>query len=542
MSVPTESKTASPQLAAVLQRLYRFHPKSLDLSLGRLQRLLAALGNPEQHLPPVIHVAGTNGKGSTVAFLRAMLEAGGHRVHAFTSPHLVHFNERIRLAGALITDERLVALIEEIEAVNGDQPITFFEITTAVAFLAFARVPADVVLLETGLGGVMDATNVIAQPAATIITRISFDHMHLLGDTIQKIAGEKAGIMKPGVPAIVSYQGNSGALETIEARALQIGAPLYRFGREWQVEALADGFVYEDAQSRLELPLPALLGEHQLFNAGAAIAGLRHSDFYSEKSPSFTSPSWERIPSLSPQGLGAVGEGEVSPVGTSPSPGSLCEPTSPMRERLNSKAIAAGLRTVQWPGRLQRLTRGPLVELLPAGWELWLDGGHNDSGGEVLARQAAQWSDKPLMMVFGMLTTKDPQAFLRPLAPYVQTVRTVAIEDEPLSLSAEASASAVRAAGMVAEGADNLVAAINALITSPSWERIPSLIRRSPQGVVGLGAVGEGEAGGEFYANGRTLNRLPSGADLSNEGEVNTARILICGSLYLAGNVLTHNN
>ncbi len=522
--VPAESKTASPELAAVLQRLYRFHPKSLDLSLGRLQRLLSALGNPEQHLPPVIHVAGTNGKGSTVAFLRAMLEAAGCKVHAFTSPHLVHFNERIRLAGTLISDEHLVVLIEEIEAVNGDQPITFFEITTAVAFLAFARVPADAVLLETGLGGIMDATNVVAQPAATIITRISFDHMHLLGDTIEKIAGEKAGIMKQGVPAIVSYQRNDGALSTIEAWALKIGAPLYRYGQEWRVEALADGFVYEDAFGKLELPLPALLGEHQVYNAGAAIAGLRHA----------------KLPLPDGRGRpGKAGSGEGLPAPEKkPSPDALHASTSPIGERLSRQVFARGLQTVQWPGRLQRLTRGPLVELLPEGWELWLDGGHNDSCGEVLARQAAKWGDKPLLMVFGMLTTKDPQAFLQPLAPYVQAVRTVAIKDEPLSLTAEDAAAAARAAGMDAEVAGDLAAAIHALITSPSWERIRRL---SPQG---LGGVGEGEVpAGETSPSPtapKAFSRLRLGI-LSHEGEVNTARILICGSLYLAGNVLRDN-
>ena len=482
--VPTESKTASPELAAVLQRLYRFHPKSLDLSLGRLHRLFAALGNPEQHLPPVIHVAGTNGKGSTVAFLRAMLEADGRLVHAFTSPHLVHFNERIRLAGTLISDAMLVALIEEIEAINGDQPITFFEITTAVAFLAFARVPADAVLLETGLGGVMDATNVVARPAATIITRISFDHMHLLGDTIEQIAGEKAGIMKPGVPAIISYQGNAGALATLEARAVEIGAPLYRYGQEWVVRGYGDGFLYEDAAGKLELPLPALLGEHQLFNAGAAIAALRHAKAFQPPLPA--GEGWG-------EGLAEVGiiaQSTFELTSASPSPVPLRGPTSPAGRGISAAAIATGLQTVEWPGRLQRLTRGPLAELLPAGWELWLDGGHNDSGGEVLAAQAAKWGDKPLLLVFGMLNTKQPQAFLQPLAPYVQAVRTVAIEDEPLSLSAEDAAAAARAAGLAAGMAIDPATAIKTLLAAGT----------SP------------------------------------------GRILICGSLYLAGNVLAEND
>jgi dihydrofolate synthase/folylpolyglutamate synthase len=432
--IPKATQARTPQLESALERLTRFHPKSMDLSLGRIERLLAALGYPQRRLPPVVHVAGTNGKGSTVAFMRAILEAGGHDVHAYISPHLVHFNERIRVAGRLLDDAELLDVIDEVEEVNADQPITFFEITTAIAFHLFARYPAAATLLETGLGGVMDATNLVDKPAATVITRISFDHMHLLGDTITAIAGEKAGIMKPGCPAIVSYQRDPAAMDVIERRAAEIGAPLFVFGREWHVEPASDGFAYRDRFGNLDLPLPGLLGAHQIQNAGAAIAALRHGGF-----------------------------------------------------GLQPDAFVGGMTGVEWPGRLQRLTRGPLAASLPETCELWLDGGHNDSGGEVLAEQARRWSDKPLHAVFGMLSTKDISAFLAPLAPHIAEMRTVAIPDESLSLTAE----------------DVLVAALTAGIQARSAATIPEAV-----------------------------------AELAGKGP---CRILICGSLYLAGHVLAEN-
>jgi len=258
----------------VLQRLMALHPKKIDLSLGRIERLLAALGNPQERLPPVVHVAGTNGKGSTVATLRACLEAGGYRVHVYTSPHLVRFHERIRLVGTLIDEHALLELLEECEQANRGEPITFFEITTAAAFLAFARMPADAVLLEVGLGGRLDATNVIAQPAATAITPVSLDHQAFLGDTLAAIAGEKAGILKPGVPAIVGPQPDE-AERIIEARASEIGALLLRSQREWHCDPRGTGMRYEGPRWRLDLPLPSLPGMHQIANAGAAIKTAR---------------------------------------------------------------------------------------------------------------------------------------------------------------------------------------------------------------------------------------------------------------------------
>ncbi|HYG89732.1 MAG TPA: folylpolyglutamate synthase/dihydrofolate synthase family protein [Azospirillum sp.] len=418
----------------VLKRLTALHPKVIDLSLDRVHRLLAALGDPHKGLPPVVHVAGTNGKGSTIAFLRAMLEAAGLRVHVYTSPHLVHFNERIRLAGTLIADEHLTGLLEECEAANADAPITFFEVTTAAAFLAFARTPADVVLLETGLGGRLDATNVIDRPATTAVTRVSYDHRHFLGDTLAAITFEKAGILKPGVPAVFAPQPAEEATRVLAERAAAVGAPVSR----WHIEPLPHGFRFESAARSIDLPPPGLTGVHQIVNAGVALACLDH-----------------------------------------------------LPVRVNDAAVTRGLTSVQWPARLQRLTRGPLLDRLPAGWELWLDGGHNDSAGEVLAVQAAAWSrqdGRPLDLVFGMLASKEPAEFLAPLVPYVRRLRAVAIPGEDASLPAEAAAAAARAAGI----ADAAPAADTASA---------------------LASLAEDTAG----------------------------RALICGSLYLAGTVLAEN-
>ncbi|HZH26406.1 MAG TPA: folylpolyglutamate synthase/dihydrofolate synthase family protein [Azospirillaceae bacterium] len=424
----------------ILERLTHLHPKLIDLSLDRLWGLLDRLGNPHRHLPPVVHVAGTNGKGSTVAFLRAMLEAAGHRVHVYTSPHLVRFHERIRLAGRLIEDDALAALLVEIEAANAGDPITFFEVTTCAAFLAFARTPADVVLLETGLGGRLDATNVVERPVCTAITRVSFDHMHFLGDTLAAIAGEKAGIMKPGVPAVVAPQLGDEVVGVFRTRAAALGCDLRLYGEAWRTEPTADGFRFQSAARTLDLPPPGLLGAHQILNAGTAIACLEH------------------VPLAVPDA-----------------------------------AVRTGLHTVEWPARLQRLRRGPLPTGLPAGWELWLDGAHNDSGGEVLAAQAGVWARSdglPLDIIFGGLNTRDPADVLRPLQPYITRFRGVTIPDTPNALTADAiTAAAVRAGVGGPLPADGVAAALADLTTLPAGPR----------------------------------------------------RILICGSLYLAGSVLTEN-
>ena len=403
----------------VLARLTRLHPKLIDLSLGRIEGLLAALGNPQDRLPPVIHVAGTNGKGSTVATLRACLEAGGWRVHAYTSPHLVRFHERIRLAGELIGEDRLILLLEECEGANRGAPITYFEITTAAALLAFARVPADFVLLETGLGGRLDATNVVKHPAATAITPISLDHQAFLGDTIAAIAGEKAGILKAGAPAVIGPQMPEAAA-VFDARAAEIGAPLYRFGREWRCMADNGGMRYEGPHWRCDLPLPSLLGGHQIVNSGAAIACL-------EQLTAFP---------------------------------------------ITADTIAQGLRHIDWPARLQRLGRGPLSEALPEGWELWLDGGHNPGAGEVLAAAVSNWADQPLYLVVGMLNTKNAAGFLAPLAAHARALWAVTIPGEENPLPSAAIATAARSVGLAAHELPSVAAALRAITADPTLARI----------------------------------------------------------------------
>jgi dihydrofolate synthase / folylpolyglutamate synthase len=410
---------SDPRAAAerALTRLGSLHPKRIDLSLGRIERLLAALGKPHDKLPPVVHVAGTKGKGSTVAIMRACLEAAGHRVHAYTSPHLVRFNERIRVAGALIDDAMLAALLEECERVNAGAEITFFEVTTVAAFLAFSRVPADVVLLEVGMGGRLDTTNVVKHPAVTAIVPVSLDHQAFLGDTVAAIAGEKAGILKPGVPGVIAPQPEA-AETVIEARAAETGAPLYRADREWRCGPKGEGMRYEGERWRLDLPLPSLLGAHQLLNSGTAIACL-------EK-------------------LG------------------LAVPPS---------AIADGLRHIDWPARLQLLRRGPLVDMMP-GWELWLDGGHNPAAGEVLRPVAAGWADRPLHLLVGMLNTKDATGFLAPMAPYAQSLQGVTIPDEENPLPASSIVAAARAVGLAAAEANSIEGALRAIAANEARGRV----------------------------------------------------------------------
>jgi dihydrofolate synthase/folylpolyglutamate synthase len=414
----------SPAIEAVLTRLGGLHPKRIDtvdsstLTLHRIERLLMALGNPHEKLPPVIHVAGTNGKGSTVATLRACLEAAGYRVHAYTSPHLVRFNERIRIAGKPIEDSLLASILGDCERANGGAEITFFEITNAAAFLAFSLVPADFVLLEVGLGGRLDSTNIVRQPAVTAITPVSLDHQAFLGPTVAAIAGEKAGILKPGAPAVIGPQTDEGEA-VIEARAAAIGAPLYRWQHEWRCDRSAAGMRYQGPRWALDLPLPSLLGAHQIANAGTAIACL------------------ECLP-------GAV----VAPA-----------------------AIGAGLRRIEWPARLQRLTRGPLVEMLP-GWELWLDGGHNPAAGEVLAASIGSWRDRPLHLVVGMLNTKDAAGFLQPLAPLAASLQAVTIPGEANPLPAPAIVEAARSVGLAARAAESVEIALRGIADGGDRGRI----------------------------------------------------------------------
>ena len=423
--------SAAPGSDVILDRMMSLHPKIIDLTLDRMWRLLAALGHPERDLPPVIHIAGTNGKGSTQAMIRAGLEAAGKRVHAYTSPHLARFHERIRLAGSLISEPDLTAVLDECYRANGGADITYFEITTCAALLAFARRPADYTLLEVGLGGRLDATNVVDHPALTIVTPVSMDHEAFLGDTLARIAGEKAGILKRGVPCIVGPQ-EEPALETIEARAARLGAPLIAHGQHWHVWEERGRLVFQDETGLCDLDLPALPGAHQIQNAGMALAALRQ-----------------------------LGFGETA-----------CE---------------GAMRDAHWPARMQRLREGKWARMLPEA-ELWLDGGHNPAAGEALARHLASLPQRPTRLVCGMLNTKDVQGYLRPLARVADGLTAVSIPGETNTLTAAQTADAARAVGLRTEIAGSLGDALSAIA-----------------------------------------------ADTPG------ARVLICGSLYLAGHVLREN-
>lgn len=407
------------------------HPKVIDLVMDRVERLLAALGNPERSVPPVIHIAGTNGKGSTQAMIRAGLEAGGSLVHAYTSPHLARFHERIRLAGALISEEALTDLLDECVRANGPDEITFFEITTCAAFLAFSRVQADYTLLEVGLGGRLDATNVVEKPVLTVITPVSIDHQQYLGETLAEIAGEKAGILKRGVPCVIGPQEDAG-MAVIEARAARLGCPVLAFGQQWSAWEDRGRLIYQDENGLLDLPLPNLPGPFQVQNAGAAIAALR-----------------------------ALGKDQAA-----------CE---------------AAVTQAYWPARMQRLRLGPLVESAP-GVELWLDGGHNPAGGAAVAATLARMPVRETHLICGMLNTKDVRGYMEPLAPQVTRLHAVSIPGEKNTLPAEVTRDAALSVGM------------DAVVAGSVAEALVAIEAASPG-----------------------------------------ARVLICGSLYLAGGVLREN-
>ena len=414
----------------ILEQMGQLHPKVMDLSLGRMHRLLEALGNPERALPPVIHIAGTNGKGSTQAMIRAGLEATGLKVHAYTSPHLARFHERIRLAGALISESDLVAVLEETMQVNAGEPITYFEITTCAAMLAMSRVEADYTLLEVGLGGRLDTTNVVESPRLTIITPISLDHQNFLGDTLPEIAAEKAGIIKWGVPCIVGPQPDE-VRAVIEAKAEDMQARLLIAGQDWHSFEERGGMVYQDEMGLLDLPLPALIGAHQVENAGAAICALRI---------------------------------------------------------LEVDTAEAALLNAQWPARMQKLRSGPLIDAAPKA-ELWLDGGHNPAAGKALAEALTRLPERPLYMVCGMLNTKDTGGYLSPLAASAVKLTGVSIPNETATLSADEICTSAKAAGMVSDTAESVSDAVTRVVA-----------------------------------------------------EAPTARILLCGSLYLAGKILQENS
>ena len=425
---------------AILRRLLHLHPKLIDLSLTRTMTLLKALGNPHHHLPPVVHVAGTNGKGSILAMLRAILEQAGLKVHVYTSPHLVKFSERIRLAGKLISEDHLNRILANCEKRNAGQPITFFEITTCAAFQAFAETPADILLLETGLGGRLDSTNVIAKPAATIIAAISMDHAQFLGDTLAAIAHEKAWIQKPQVPSIIGPQ-DADVMAVCKNIAQKQQAYPFIFGEDWQIDPTdTQQMRFQSSNWDLILPRPNLMGHHQITNAGMAVACLDR---------------------LANQGLS-----------------------------IEAADIATGLQQIDWPARLQRLTQGVIKQKLGHDWEVWLDGGHNAAAGAALAATMHAWQQsntKPLQVIFGMLNTRDAGEFLAPLRRITTKAYAVEIPDQPNSLTALEICQFGENVGLSILPATNLDAAL-------------SQIAQNPPG-----------------------------------------RLLICGSLYLAGKVLEQN-
>ncbi|GHF16719.1 bifunctional folylpolyglutamate synthase/dihydrofolate synthase [Kordiimonas sediminis] len=412
---------------AILARLLALHPKKIDLSLDRLIGLLKKLGDPHLSLPPVIHIAGTNGKGSTVATLRAFAEAAGHRVHVYSSPHLVRFAERIRLAGTLIGEDDLATLLEEVEQANGDDPITFFEVTTAAAFLAFSRVPADLCILEVGLGGRLDATNVIPNPVAVGITPVSFDHEQFLGDKLEGIAWEKAGIIKPNCTAVIGPQ-LGAAEQSIRSKILEMGATGYFYKRDWsvQVNSNGTGFTYEDGDGSLNLPMPKLRGIHQVNNAGLAIKLARAQK-------AITIPD---------------------------------------------AAIKAGLGWVRWPARLQCLNDSNLRATLPEGAELWLDGGHNPAAAGILRSflQSVDPLSHSSILIVGMLDTKDYGGYLKPLAPLLDKVIAVPIPGEDNAADPAKLAAAATDAGVSGIVARDVESALSLAVSSAKDGRPPFVL------------------------------------------------------------------
>ena len=434
----------APPLDELIARLSTLHPKRIDLDLARMHRLLERLDHPERRLPPVIHVAGTNGKGSTIAYLRAILQAARLRVHVYTSPSLVRINECFRLGkvggGTLVDDDELRGALEHCEQANAGAPITIFEIETAAAFWLFAQHPADVVLLEVGLGGRLDATNVIDAPLATVIAPVSMDHTEFLGDTLMTIAGEKAGIIKPRAPVICAEQ-TPGALAVIGQQARRMHAPMHAAGEDWHVNVERGRLVYQDDRGLMDLAAPKLFGRHQFDNAGLAIATLRAQSTF----------------------------------------------------KIEPAAFEAGIVNAEWPARMQRLASGALVAQAPQGCEIWLDGGHNAEGGRVIAAALGDLEERvsrPLVVIVGMMGNKDARGFLANFAGLTRHIIAVPIPDRDNAMPPDRLADAARALGMRVESAGSVDAALRSL-TRLAYEVPP--------------------------------------------------RILITGSLYLAGHVLSAN-
>jgi len=416
----------------VLDRLLSLHQKIIDLTLDRVTRLLKKLNNPEDKISQVVHIAGTNGKGSTQAFLRAAIESSGESAHVYTSPHLTRFHERIRVAGSLISENVLADILNECELANNGKPITYFEITTCAAFLIFSRIKADYTLLEVGLGGRLDATNILKKPKLTIITPISMDHVQFLGSTIEQIANEKAGIIKEGIPCIVGHQ-SKDAIDVIKKRAIELKSKLKIYGEHWQVYAKSDKLIFKDAMGFLELPLPKLIGQHQIENAGTAIAAMR----------------------------------ELS---------------------IPDEACKESMKNVYWPARMQRLESGPLVKMANES-EIWLDGGHNQAAGIAISNALEQLpKGRTNILICGMLKTKDLKAFLNPLFNSAKFLYGIRIQGEENSNSAETIVNQAREIGF------------SAFKTQKVSDAILQIIKAHPN-----------------------------------------SRIIICGSLFLAGKILQDN-
>lgn len=411
------AQSPRPSLGELIGRLSALHPRRIDLGLERMHRLLERLDHPERRVPPVIHIAGTNGKGSTLAYLRATLEAAGLSVHAYTSPYLVRLNECFRLGrsggGVLVGDDELRAALELVERVNAGEPATVFELKTAAAFHLFAQNPADVLLLEVGLGGRLDSTNVIDRPLACVIAPISMDHTEFLGDTLAAIAGEKAAIIKRGVPAISAEQAPE-AMAAIEAQAKRMRAPLFAAGESWHVNVERGRLVYSDDRGLMDLAAPRLFGRHQFDNAGLAIATLR------------------AIQAL----------------------------------KIPQAAFESGIVNAEWPARMQRLTSGALFDWAPQASEIWLDGGHNAEGGRVAASALGDLEERvsrPLVVIAGMMGNKDAQGFLANFAGLTRHIIAVPIPGNDNAMPVDRLADAARGLGMRVEIAPGIEAALRAL-------------------------------------------------------------------------------
>jgi dihydrofolate synthase / folylpolyglutamate synthase len=419
----------APPLGEVIARLSALHPRRIDLGLERMHRLLERLEHPERKLPPVVHVAGTNGKGSTIAYLRAILEAAGLRVHVYTSPALVRINECFRLGrpggGILVGDDELRGALEECERANAAAPITIFEIETAAAFWLFARHPADVVLLEVGLGGRLDATNVIDAPLASVIAPVSMDHTEFLGDTLGSIGGEKAAIIKRNSPVICAEQAPE-AMAMIEQQAKRMHAPLYAAGEAWHVNVERGRLVYQDDRGLMDLSAPKLFGRHQFDNAGLAIATLRAQN----------------------------------------------------RFKIEPAAFETGIVNAEWPARMQRLASGALLEQAPSACEIWLDGGHNADGGRVAAATLGDLEERvsrPLVVIAGMMANKDAGAFLANFAGLTRHVIAVQIPDRDGAMPPDRLADAARSLGMRVETSGSVEAALRSL-TRLAYEVPPRIL------------------------------------------------------------------